>query len=372
MISDKMRIISFSDIHFGHKRIPTENVIEGLNKLLPSNGYLETVDAIFIPGDVFDRLLTVPDNNVFLIRQWIARLLKLCEKHDVVLRILEGTPSHDWKQSHQFLEVKELIGAKVDCHYAETLSIEYIEKLGVTVLYIPDEWNHDNDITLKQAKALMKEHGYEKVDFLLIHGTFSHQLPEHITAPKHDPEEYLELVRYNIFVGHIHKHSIYERIISAGSVDRLSHGEEEAKGIVDITVYDNADFECTFVENEMATLFLNYVCTHMEIDDAFNHLDKRLPKLPENSHVRIEAAKNDPIFVSIETVRRRYPHLFITTKVDKETIISHQSTIDLRRNFEPLEIKRENIEKLITDRLISLDVDSAVKKRAKEVMGDYL
>lgn len=372
MISDQLRIIEFSDIHFGNKRTPTEKTIASLNRLLPSNGFLETVDAMFIPGDVFDRLLTVPEDNVYLVRQWIARLLRLCEKHDIVLRVLEGTPSHDWKQSRQFFEIKDLIGANVDFHYAETLSIEYVEKLGISILYVPDEWNHDNEITLSQVKALMAEQGYEKVDFTLIHGTFTHQMPEHINAPKHDPEEYLALTRYNIFVGHIHKHSLNDRIISAGSSDRLTHNEEEPKGIVDVTVYQDTTFECKFIENETAMLYKSYVCTNMEIDDAFIYLDKRLVTLPEGSYVSIIAAKNDPIFVSLETLRRRWPYLHISSKVDKETVVSHQSVVDLRRDFEPLEIKRDNIEKLITDRLIAMDINSAVKKRAKELMSEHL
>ena len=62
----------------------------------------------------------------------------MLKPYNIILRILEGTPSHDWKQSKLFIHLNDLTKAGTDVKYIDSLSIEYIDKFGINVLY-PDE-----------------------------------------------------------------------------------------------------------------------------------------------------------------------------------------------------------------------------------------
>ena len=83
--------------------------------------------------------------------------------------------------------------------------------------------------------------GLTKVDYAVMHGQFDYQLPKHITGmPRHDSQKYLDIVKHYIFIGHIHTHSVYDRIIAQGSFDRLTHGQEEPKGYV-VSIVDDEE-----------------------------------------------------------------------------------------------------------------------------------
>jgi len=137
---------------------------------------------------------------------------------DICLRVLEGTPSHDRRQSRQFKIVKALLGIEMDLKYVDTLSIEHNEKFDCTFLYLPDEWRGCNEQTKEEVKRLLVQHNLESVDFAFMHGSFPHQLPNIKHIPVHDPEFYLSIVNKYIFIGHIHVMSQYERILAQGSL----------------------------------------------------------------------------------------------------------------------------------------------------------
>ena len=57
MISDQLRVVVLSDIHLGHPNTPTVEIIKNLNLAFPDNVEANSIDLIFIAGDVFDRLM---------------------------------------------------------------------------------------------------------------------------------------------------------------------------------------------------------------------------------------------------------------------------------------------------------------------------
>ena len=180
-----LEIACLSDIHLGHGLVPTSDIINRLYKALPSNAESDKLDIIFVAGDVFDQLLFLPDAPVLDIQIWIADLFELCHRHNIALRVLEGTPSHDRGQGKQFEMIYLTVGYDrddkfVDFKYVPTLSIEYIELLDINVLYVPDEWDHDPDITWESVKNLLKDQGLEQVDFAVMHGNFEYHLPDHL------------------------------------------------------------------------------------------------------------------------------------------------------------------------------------------------
>lgn len=113
------------------------------------------------------------------------KFLRFCKKYNAQLRILEGTPGHDWKQSRRFELINEEAKLEVDLKYFDTLSIEYNDVTDLYVLYVPDEWEENPEETLSQVKDLLIANNIDKVDIAVMHDNFEYQLPEIAKAPKH-------------------------------------------------------------------------------------------------------------------------------------------------------------------------------------------
>lgn len=318
MIS-KLNIIELSDVHLGHRTTETESIVDNLMMLLPDVPSMSDVDMIIIAGDLFDRLLNLSQLEVFIIHEWIYSLLRLCKVHDIVLRVLEGTPSHDNKQNKLIPEINASSNLEVDVQYFATLAIEYIARFDINVLYIPDEYHAEASQTLAEVRLLIAEHNLTQVDFAVMHGQFDYQVPTPLLnrIPHHDSEAYLALVKYNIFIGHIHQHSQYKRILVAGSTSRLQHGEEEDKGIIKVTVYNNGDFNATFVVNKGAKIYKTIDVATQEITKAMDYIKSVVMTVPDGSYIRIRANQDDIIVNSLRELRMSYPQVNWSVQTDK-------------------------------------------------------
>lgn len=373
MPKDTVRIIAAGDIHLGHHKTKTEHILKGLNHLFRDSSRLEEFDLMVLEGDVFDRLLQLPDPQVILIRSWIGRLLRLCKKYNVILRVLEGTPSHDWKQSRLFTHINELADIGADCKYVDVLSIEYIEPLGLNVLYVPDEWNPVADDTWTEVKNLLTEHNLEQVDIAVMHGAFHYQLPEHINSPAtHDPDRYQSIVKHYIFIGHVHTHTVRGKIIAAGSIDRLTHGEEAPKGYVEATVCTDGTSSTVFVENPLAKIYKTIDCTGFDSKEVFEYLDKEIEKLPEHSDVRLAVLKGSEVVADMSFLKQRYPNVnFSKPKVitDKEGMKDKEALIDMSDTYQPIHITPENIKGLLMERMTGKDMSL---ERVEELLDSII
>lgn len=371
MMNSKLHIASISDVHLGHPNTTTEEIIANLRLAFPDNEETGKLDVIFLGGDLFDRALQLPDPNVFRIKLWAYSFLRMCKKRDIAVRVLEGTPSHDWRQNQLLVSVNELSEINADLKYIDTLQIEHIDKFGIDVLYIPDEWTPETDDTWLQTVQLLKTHGLEKVDYAIIHGSFTFQLPAHVKAPMHIPERYLSIVRKYIFVGHVHKHGQYERILANGSFDRLAHGEEEAKGHWRVTVGGVNGDELVFVENTTAKIYKTVDCTGLSVEDALRKLEF-IRNLPHGSYVRVMANKQDPIVNSLDTLRKTYPFIHFNSKVTDAATVQTNLMVDLRATFQQINITPANITELLMGRLRNMTTDDRVLNRCAQLLSEIV
>jgi DNA repair exonuclease SbcCD nuclease subunit len=95
-----VNILNLSDIHLGHDKNKTEDIILNLRRFFKTyNSKLKTLDLLTISGDIFDKLLTTNSADYHLAYEWLTELVLLCKRYGIKLRILEGTPSHDWQQA---------------------------------------------------------------------------------------------------------------------------------------------------------------------------------------------------------------------------------------------------------------------------------
>lgn len=290
----RLNIASISDIHLNHPNTPTELIVRNLMLYaFPDQKSTHDLDIIFIGGDVTHSLMDFASENAILFRKWVAEFLWMCAKHDIMVRIIEGTPLHDWKQSRIFVEENENHSIGCDLKYFTDIHIEHIDRYDIDVLYIPDEIRPTTGATWNRVVELLEERGLEKVDLAIMHGAFAYQLPDvaDVRDKVHDEEKYLSIVRHYIFIGHVHTHRPKGRIIPNGSFDRLAHGEEEDKGHVRL-LKGNIEF----IVNKGAMRYIQLNVSGMEVDQVIELISEKLKSNREKFKIKLLANKEDAAF----------------------------------------------------------------------------
>jgi DNA repair exonuclease SbcCD nuclease subunit len=346
--------LTISDIHLGNGRNKTAEIIRNLDSFFSdytSKSQFCNLDIIFLAGDIFDTLLDSSNDDIRYIELWFGRLMTFCSRFDIKLRILEGTPSHDWKQSKNAETVFKLIDKSLDFIYIDTLHIEYLKDYDAYVLYVPDEWTASADLTLSQVKTLLKEQNIQQVDIAVMHGCFRYQLPPAAkNVPYHDEASYLSIVKHFITIGHIHVHSVYERILAQGSFDRISHNEESPKGAIVFHISEKNGNSFFFIENKGAKIFKTITLKYKDLDRSMLQIDKAVKDIPDNSYVRIKATKDHPLYVAFDDLKLLFPMLTFTKAniedEEQENLIA-QRTLSLEKNYVPITITRDNVVSLI-------------------------
>lgn len=313
-ISEWLRIFVFSDPHFGHNRTPSLSTLAAIRRYFPDSPETAKYDICFIPGDFFDHLLNMSDDAVYAAQMAMAHVLRVCAKHDIKLRILEGTRSHDRGQSKHFLWLNEAMEAECDVKYFTTMTLDYMEEYDLNVLYIPDEYHPEAEQTYQQAKDLLHSRGLAKADMAIMHGAWLHQLQGHQSPAYHDAEKWSELVTMNILSGHVHTFSRYLKHISIGSTNRCGHGEEEAKGFLDITYRNKVEHEFRFIENRLAKKYVTLAVYDYTVMDIAQLIEAQ--NFEKGSAVRLEHGPTDPMRAILDGLQDLYPD-YVLTAIEK-------------------------------------------------------
>lgn len=351
-----------SDVHLGHPNTTTEEIIHGLDHAFADTPAFASLDMIFFGGDLFDRDLMVPQPDIEMIFDWWHRFLVRCKKHQIKIRVLEGTPSHDFKQFKVFGRINHTSKINADCKYYETLTIETEHDLGLTVLYLPDEYNASCIDTEIEIRELLNARGIEQVDLVIMHGQFAHQFPEHVASriDCHNADFYLSICKQFISAGHVHQFSQYKRIVAQGSFDRLCHGNEEAKGYIrmELDLDNPKKSKCTFIENHLAKSYVTFkVQDDTSLDRANLEIHKLASSLANGSYLRILGNAEHPIFEVLKDIKEFYPNLNWSVKritnTQKDALIAQESALmDIRHR---VSITKDNLRELIKQRLQAND-----------------
>lgn len=282
-----------SDIHLFHRRTPTYHIAANLLDFIKG---VPNLTRIVFGGDVFDRSQGLPEDEVNEAIVFCDELLEYTATNGIALRVLEGTRSHDMRQSKLFVTLNSQRSNPADLLYVDTVSI-VTENNGLTYLYVPDSISNNPDVVWDMVQAKLREHGLSKVDFGVMHGFFTYQMPPVASIAKknciHNEERYLSIVRHIISIGHVHLPSSYDRIFAQGSFDILSFGEISKKGGI-VATLRNGICDTEFVENR------NTYRYHIhEIDDD-DEIDKALSKI-ESALIN---AANFPANISVRGTKR--------------------------------------------------------------------
>ena len=362
-----------SDVHLGHSRTPTKHIVNNLNAAFPDSYETAELDMIVIAGDLFDKAMCFSNVDITHIQLWAIRLLKLCAKYDITLRILEGTPLHDRNQSRHIITLNEGLNKKADVKYIPELSIERIDRLGISVLYVPDEWQVDPNHTWNDVKQALGNKSLTSVDIAVMHGMFEHQLPPGVNLSTHIAKRYESVVNKYIFIGHVHHPSVKGKIVAPGSFDRLKHGEEEAKGHWRAKVNLSSDTQLgklTFVENKETYTYLSIDCRELTFEASQKAIRTACTDIGNGSHIRLLLSRDGPNHAVLKWTRETYPALFLTNiitdkspvKINDETFITYQ----------PVAITRRNIMEQLKNKMVDKGVDQSIQINALEMLNEII
>jgi len=354
-LNKPLRVLELGDIHLGHPNTPTIHIIRNLHTYIINPGTLSSVDLLVLAGDVFDNLLDLPMECVTPIQAWAFSVVAMCAEKKVAVLVLEGTPSHDRKQSVIFLQQNErlfeMTGQRAELYYVQDLSVQRIESLDIDVLCVPDEWGHDAQDTQAQVDALLKAKGMTQVDLAVMHGHFAYQVPQ-IASSKHkfDEQFFLDRVRYLIFIGHIHQASQYDRIFAAGSTDRLSHGDENDKGALLATIHPSGRYTVKTLANPGAMVYHTVVAYDMDLDEALLRIAHQISGFDRLSNINVETRRECPVFQAGDVLRKRWPHF--KWKITDKTVKDVREVIrQEQKQYVPLIINPNTITPLVENAL---------------------
>lgn len=367
------KAVTLSDLHLGNPRTTAEEMVVGLRYLLPDNSKTAELDFIFFAGDVFDDLLHLNHPAVTHIDSYFVYVFALAKKYGIRVRFLDGTPRHEWRQIRRLIELNKNSGINADVEYFTAISIEYVEAFDLNILYVPDEARDTAALVYKDVQAVLKAKDLEKVDIAIMHGQFDFQLVEvaqdHVT---HNSQAYLDLVHSLIFVGHVHTHRVFERIVGQGSTDRIAFGEPEAKGCVRWEVFEDGSHHYEFVPNIHAKIYATVECFNMDQNQILEHIEQKTSDLPTGAWVRLKAESSNPVFQKTEVVLRKYPAFtwrFDPVAPKKE---GKDREIEEAPIYVPPSIDRENVVGLIIERMIKMGATPEMVARAREKLAGVI
>lgn len=369
----ELNLLNIGDIHLLHRLVSSAFIINNLDRILDDPVATAKIDILCFTGDVFDNRGTLTDPAVPRITEWMARVLKKAKQHNIAVRVLKGTPLHDWEQSQLWENINAIADIGADLKYVKTVSIEYIERYGITMLYVPDEANSTTEKTLSQVRELLRAKGLDHVDYAMMHGQFDYQLDVALDKFKtHDSQAYLEMVRGIIMVGHVHTYSRMDRIVAPGSIDRLSHGQEEAKGHVRICAKKDGEHDITFHENVGAKKFITVPCKGLDLAETNAQIDRYVKDLPMDSFVRIEADVGNPILLNMQQVMLRYPEFNWTKIARKEKKAQEDAAAQLQQSYAHVALTKDNLGGLLLSRVADSAPPTAVLEAARRLIGEVL
>lgn len=312
-----LNFLCISDVHMGHGRVPTRKIIQVCDEIMTDEA-MEVVDVVIVSGDLFDKRLAHDSDDALLISDWMDRKSRQAKRKNVIWLTLEGTPSHDNRQTRWFLHSNRSTQAEADIRYYENIVIDELFPGGPTFLFIQDEVNHDANKTWKQVCDAMKEKGLDKVDFAVMHGMFTFQEPVRSIAT-HLEERYEGIVRHRIIIGHHHHPEANGKIRVPGSVERLRHNEEHDKGFYFFTWSPTEGvIEETFVVNTAATTWMTLDVVGKSFAETVGAINK-VAKHPDGSHFRLKLSREDESYAALSRIKNIFPHFNISTKVIEAT-----------------------------------------------------
>ena len=298
------------DVHFGVTSVPI-GAITASFKCVYDAAKRRGISKVVFGGDVTDRPLSLVNDYASEYMQFIIWLLKDAFENDIEIIIIEGTPSHDWKQARLFEQMKKELGIDVKLVYITKLTIIHLEDFG-NVLVVPDQWRPLASTTYNEVLTLLKEKELEQVDYAFMHGSFNYQVPKFLRSrlDLHDEDAYCKLVKKGIFIGHEHSYSTYKNIYCAGSLERTKHGQEEEKGAFFVEERLTGKLHVEFLRNSKAQVFKDVLVDGLTSDEILSKIEDMGINLEQPANIRLVVMRDVQVVSEfIKKYKLLYPEI---------------------------------------------------------------
>jgi hypothetical protein len=339
-VKKEIRSLNIADIHSGESKTNAQHVYNVIKNYLDKE--CESLTHIFVCGDFTHRQLTASSEDWQWTKKTFLHIVFFCINHNIKLRFLEGTPSHDYRQVETLaLSVPDAC----DFKYFKTIDIEYDEEYGCHILYVPDEMGETSIDVITEVKSKMSELGIAKVNIAIMHGSLEY----HMFGKKSYKIEDLDFVTGYVSIGHNHTTSVVGAIITPGSLDRNFFGEESEKGgyVVKLSpFYDTPTIR--FKPNKISHRLDTLDFTSVNTEDAILRLTSFIKSYP-SKFLRIDITGNSEIDkgVLISTAKECGIHLEVKNKKEP----SETTKLALETTIEDKQITRENIVGMLKEEL---------------------
>ncbi|MGL5648948.1 MAG: hypothetical protein ACRDDY_13955 [Clostridium sp.] len=356
-------ILNLSDVHLLNREVPSEHMVESLRSFIPPDMW-QRLTAIFISGDLFDRLVSAQD----LVEQypevvdWLKEFLSNSKRYKVPIRMVKGTPSHDWNLCKWVLKIDELANIKTDIRYYDDVHLEYDESLKLWIAYIPDAIRPDPMMVYNELVEKMKTLGCDKIDYIIAHGFFDFQNTH--DSPAYDTALFSDLVRYAIFCGHDHGNKSYLKVYIPGSFERLRQNEEHPKGALISQVVGDTH-RVFFRENKNAANIRTVDFTELDDDQLLTRVSAEITKQHLTDAVylgklRVLVSGKTHLRTALQRLTRKTAFKLDIDYIndDTEVIEKREQNKKFTENLVPL--LPGNIKDLLLD-AVSCDTDIATK-----------
>jgi len=349
--------VVLSDIHLGNSRNKTRDIV---NNMIAEISRHTDVDMIILAGDLYDRILSFGSDEAITSIAFMTWLVDFSKKNDIILRLLEGTPSHDFGQCAVF---EEMFGndKDIDFRYVSDIEVETISKFNINILYVPDEARKTVEETMHVIDTLREG---KDIHIAVMHGQFHYQLPFKLESSFE--EDRFKFVEYFIFIGHVHEFNPKGKIIPQGSFDRLAHGNDGPKGYIRFRINPNTGGSYKFIENKNAKLFDTIIIKTSDMTKASAQLQKKLLGYPSD-YLRIEV-RDESIDTTVLVDLARKHNVTLTVKDKTKTKeIDEETTLLESTQFS---ITPDNVSTLLLARIeVTDDTKTIINSELKDLLS---
>lgn len=341
-----MEIVEISDVHLGHRRTDTNFILTNLDTWLEEHKeVVNNADLFILAGDLWDRGLSFYDASVRKTMRWFFTFVDLLEENEISLLLLNGTQSHDMNQMRPLVEILER--SSLNFHYSD--KVEVVNMCDHDILCVPDEASPNPKITEGLVIKALSDADITKADIGAMHGFFPYQLPDIVSSQGHDESFYHKHVEGPILIGHVHTYFPKDRILPAGSFDRLCHGEEEEKGGLHVTYKDGVVSHKRLINKHSKKYHTVNLPKKDNYEDIISFLEKKILPLEPGSYVSIKAPANHPAFNLLTLIKRHFQKVIISTNKQRKKqkpveISAIKETVVERTNI--LEVYKERVSRL--------------------------
>lgn len=310
-----------ADLHFG-----ATSGKQLYHELLPVLGVLNndaiTLDYFMVLGDYFDAKCSLTSESAKYALLFMSRVIEICAKKKIKVRIIKGTLSHDLNQLETAFG-HYMTKEGIDFRIISSVNDEELFQ-DFKVLYVPEEYINSKDEYYKEY-LYSKPKGY--YNLAVVHGTFENVIPvlksqEYEGMNKHAPiftTKDFECAQL-VLSGHIHTRTkVDQNIFYIGSYSRFCHGEELPKGCQCVYQSFDGSFDLNFLENKNAPKYITKdLGTTMNIYPA-EQVIEQIEKIKKESNidflrVNISLEEDDTVLANMAIVKN-YFHKSKTVKV---------------------------------------------------------